>query len=357
MKIQMNKKDVKRAAFLVLRRFCNMGYKLTLPVPIKKIAKSFPNIRVIPYSRYMRDANITEEQMYRQAGTDDAYTDYDMQNNQYIICYNDLIPTIMSSNRYRWNIAHELGHIVLNHHKNGKTRLFRNALSKSEYYELEKEANWFAAYILVPYIIIQKLCHIVTVKGIRNNCRISNAAAAFRKQDYDKWERMNPVPDSYDQLLLRLFYHSTVCHKCKLQINDSWKYCPICGNNDLFTNYSDKGIEGIDIMMYDKLKNKDGVLTECPICKNEEIIGDAEYCHICSAPLKNKCYSEDFNGVVVQCDKAEQHPIPVNARYCPYCASESLFLSRGMIKRWNDSFASPFDADVEEVLYDEEIPF
>ena len=346
----MNKRSVKKAAFAVLKMFSNMGGELTLPVPIKKIAKSFPNIRVVPYSKYMNVANLTKEEMYRQAGTEDAYTDYDAKNDRYIICYNDLSPTIMSSNRYRWNIAHELGHIVLKHHSNKKTRLFRNTLTKGEYNTLEKEADWFAAYILVPYVIIQKLCPVVTAREIQKKCRISNSAATYRKEDYDKWERMNPIPDTYDQLLLHLFYHYTICKQCKLLINDNWKYCPICCKSNFVTSYSKNDVKGYNIMIYKNFESKDGVLTKCVTCGNEEIVKEAEYCHICGSPLKNKCYSQNRNNIVVQCAKAEQYPIPVNARFCPYCASESLFLSRGMVKLWNAE-------NGEEELYDENVPF
>ena len=130
--------------------------KLDVPVNIKYIAKQFKNCRLIPYSKQMKRRNLSYEEMLSFAGTEDAFTDY--ENNLYLIYYNDLNPSIMKSNRYRWNIAHELGHVLLEHHKkNNKTRIFRNQLNDEEYDELEAEANYFAAYILFPHSIVAKL--------------------------------------------------------------------------------------------------------------------------------------------------------------------------------------------------------
>ncbi len=33
-----------------------------------------------------------------------------------VFYYNDIEPNIVNSNRVRWNLAHELGHIILGHH-------------------------------------------------------------------------------------------------------------------------------------------------------------------------------------------------------------------------------------------------
>ena len=150
--IQMNKPltngEIKEAVIYVLSSYCQKsGKKLALPIPVKAIAKTFNRfIRVIPYSRQMKENGLSLNEMIAQSKTEDAYTDYDAISGRYIIYYNDITPAKIKSNRYRWNIAHELGHIFLNHHKIYKTtRLFRCELSDAEYDLLEDEADRFAA--------------------------------------------------------------------------------------------------------------------------------------------------------------------------------------------------------------------
>ena len=81
---------------------------------------------------------------------------YGFDPNIYIIYYNDIDShNIINSNRYCWNIAHELGHILLEHHKtNEKTRIFRSSLSNQEYDYFEAEADYFAQLILVPHVVL-----------------------------------------------------------------------------------------------------------------------------------------------------------------------------------------------------------
>lgn len=110
----------------------------------------------------------------------------------------------MTSNRYRWNIAHELGHVALRHHKKYKeSRIFRNEISKELYEEIEEEANMFAAYILVPHIVISCVAdkHYI---GISNLCKVSGAAAVHRFDAIQAWSRRNRA-EAYDLELLGFF--------------------------------------------------------------------------------------------------------------------------------------------------------
>ena len=122
--------------------------KCTLPTKIKAIARSYENIRLIPYRKHMRLFDISYERMRMFAQTKDAFTDYYANEECYLIYYNDIDINIVTSNRYRWNIAHELGHVLLEHHKrNNNTRIFRCALSDKEYNYLEEEADYFAQWL------------------------------------------------------------------------------------------------------------------------------------------------------------------------------------------------------------------
>lgn len=337
------KEKIKEKVLETLNHFCNQGKELCLPVPIKAIAKSFYNVKVIPYSIHMKKFGMTIDEMYRYSGTKDAYTDFNADTNQYVIYYNDLDKNIKESYRYRWNIAHELGHIVLHHHNNQKTKLLRNHMSNAEYENLEYEADWFASYILVPYAIINILISSVNEKLIKFICNVSINAAKYRKADFYKWSASRSEYDSYDTSLLKIFSHKKVCNKCKVILNDDYIYCHMCGEeNNISTYYKNSFRKEFEsIMKYPKLNSYNGILTECPICKNEEIIDGAKFCHICGAPMKNMCYFERDYGEITQCSEAFDNPVPTNARYCPYCGSRTLFLVKGLLKEWNRGYDTP----------------
>lgn len=333
----MNKKQIKKIVLDTLIRYRHLGNELQLPVPIKSIAKSFPNIRVIPYSRFMRDQHYSLKQMCEYAGSNDASTDFNAKLGLYLIYYNDIDSNIKASYRYRWNIAHELGHVLLNHHSNIKTRLFRNSLNPREYKILEKEADWFASYILVPHAILQELNTKLDSSLIHMYCNISIEAANYRQKDFEKWKR-NKFNDMYDKEILKVFSFCKVCEHCKVTLSNHYNYCPICGSDRYIKKYyTNPNRKFGDIMKYTKLDNKNGTLIRCPICNNEEIVEGAEFCHICGSPVVNRCiYDVIDQDEIVQCSQAQQSPIPVNARYCPYCDSITTFFSKGVLKAWND---------------------
>ena len=218
---------------------------LKLPVPIKRITKSFNNIRLVPYSAHMELYGLTYNEMVDFGGTKDAFTCFDVKTNLYIIFYNDCDYVIMNSNRYRWNIAHELGHIVLGHFERCKdSKMFRKSLI-SEYREsFEMEADRFASYILVPHIVLACL-GVTGHKEIARICRISNSAALYRAEHIQTWKNRNACTD-YDFSILTLFSdyiedaeitppakkwlsEHRMCRACHARITEDSLFCPSCG--------------------------------------------------------------------------------------------------------------------------------
>lgn len=325
----MNKKKVKQKVLETLRKYYNSGKEISLPVPIKAIAKSY-NIRVIPYSRHMKTFKLTLEELYIHAGTKDAYTDFDACSKSYIIIYNDMDYNINVTNRYRWNIAHELGHILLEHHKNTRTRILNNELNQNEYINLEREADWFAAYILVPHAVLYNFNKSISADSIKWYCKISTEAAINRKKDFNRWRINNSFFNNYDLELLKIFSHQRICKTCKCLVYDDYIYCPICGKKGNFkTHYKSSIKKDIKIMKYKSFTNEYGAINICPLCQNEEIVKNAKYCHICGSSFVNKCLFSDE-----QCEEAKLNPIPSNARYCPYCGSETTF--KRFLPKWQE---------------------
>lgn len=86
-----------------------------------------------------------------------------------------------NKHRVRFTIAHELGHILLNHHQN------KNNLS---YNDLEIEANMFAIRVLAPLCVLHEL-KVQTESELRELCRISKKAGEIRFQRFQEKESLN----------------------------------------------------------------------------------------------------------------------------------------------------------------------
>ena len=349
----MNKRDKRRIKDAVLRILDHYDRQLRLPVPIKSIVKSFENVRLIPYSVQMRRRGITYQEMVDFTGTEDACTDYDASKNQYLIYYNDADRTRVTTNRYRWNIAHELGHIALEHHKQYKeTRLFRNTIDEILYKKLEEEADMFAAYILVPHIVISCVANKNNI-DIKALCKISDAASSYRTDDIKRWSR-NSKSEKYDCDLLGYYsdyvefnhFSKSVkawldehrgCSRCKSTILSYSSFCPVCGNHYL-GHYMLKR----EIMKYSNIPlDEAGRAIECPVCHNTEVPENGTYCVICGNSLINFCEAATQDPYS---DCTNTEPLPGYARYCPFCGGQSTFLSRGILSPWDvpDSSDLPF---------------
>ena len=312
---------------VVFKELSALG-NVELPVPIKKLVGLHKNCRLISYSRHMKNRQLSYQEQLEQAGSLDAYTDYYADKDSYIIYYNDIDEKLISSKRYRWSIAHELGHVLLEHHKqNTRTRLWRNSLTEQEYRIFEEEADLFASYILCPYAIL--CCFAIRGDGnIAALCNISQSAAANRYRDYKLWRKNwnHGTADIYDFKIRWLYTHKKRCTNCGADIEDfNFSFCPICGKKTfLYLKEPSK-------MIYSDIPlDENGRVTKCPCCDNENVLKDADYCHICGLPSKNTClgqwdYDEQrFSG---PCEKAKTKVLPANARFCPYCGAETAFKS------------------------------
>ena len=339
------RKEIKKAVYNTLQNYKHFH----IPVKIKAITRSFSNIRLISYSKHMKKMNISYDDMIKFAGTKDAFTDYYAKFNSFIIYYNDIDRNITTSNRYRWNIAHELGHIMLGHHiTHEKTRIFRNELSCSEYDELEEEADYFASLILVPHAALLGF-QIRNANYIKVMCKISEPAAKRRYYEFVEWKSHVNTQDEYDNRIFYLYYNFIYKRKCKNcgagLIQRHGKHCPICGEkNTLEWGEGDK-------MKYPLLETyENGKLKECVICHNEITNIDGDFCQICGNHLVNKCINDACPNTT---------PLPSNARYCPVCGYQSSFLRDHLLKSWDykeyknnsDGFLKIPDG------IDEELPF
>ena len=206
--------------------------------------------------------------------SDDAVCYYEIKTNRYIILYNDLDLVKMNCFRYRFSIAHELGHIFLRHLNDERSRIFRGSFSKKEYDELEEEADQFAAYILCPYAAFTDL-EVLSVGRLSSICHLSKFASERRYAEYMEWFNNKTLTgaksikfDWFDILLRKKFAVKRYCQKCK-RVMDFDNYCKICGDRlDLVPLVKEE-----NNMIYSNIEiNENHKAVKCPQCENEHSV-------------------------------------------------------------------------------------
>lgn len=325
------------------------------PIDILNIFSQFNNYKVVSYSKHMRKYNLTEVEVIEHFGSEEGCTIFNPEKNRYLVFYNDLNVYYKKPERRRWTLAHELGHILLNHHlMSDKTKLFRSALSDDEYKWMEAEANHFASLLLAHPVILHKL-NIKNNNDIINICQISDEASKYRFSYYQTWCKYRRVTHK-EIIMLKQFHNYLYKRKC-INCNHSYisknaKYCPICGN---------KLIWGESNMFYDGFELNDNFKAiVCPNCGNEETEGFNEYCKICGTYLVNKCtnvseYDDYGDKIYSGCDSLADG----NARFCEVCGSKTTFLRDGLLEPWETAKArieSEIEIATDNYTFDD-IPF
>ena len=99
-----------------------------------------------------------------------------------------------NSNRIRFTLAHELGHIILGHFNNNeqfcKRMIGENIFYLGETKELEEEANYFASNFLMPSELLHNLYFTdeLYICYLSEICSVSPQAAEIRINNFYKEE-------------------------------------------------------------------------------------------------------------------------------------------------------------------------
>ncbi len=175
---------------------CNITH---YPIKSKEIARK-NNWQVITIKKLANKLNIGET-VLRQCSfyNSDAITFYNKSQEKYIIVYDNFIKP---KERINWTIAHEIGHIALNHfHElNGPSNenliLFEDEI-------MELEADYFASQLLASPIILYNI-NINNIQQIEYLCGITSSAANGRLKHLERWKSYNKISEK-ELKLLELF--------------------------------------------------------------------------------------------------------------------------------------------------------
>lgn len=153
--INPNYEEAQSMAYKLIKSY-SLIENFTFPIDPKLIIQNTENLALDTYSRLASRTNCSIEDITRITGSNDGISFYDPTENKYVITYNDLIS---AEHRKRFTIAHELGHIYLNH-------LTNEHLPKEIYEQQEKEANYFAKRFLVPLPFLTTLLKNTTLDAL-----------------------------------------------------------------------------------------------------------------------------------------------------------------------------------------------
>lgn len=329
--------EIKQSVLSVL----NHAQIASVPVKIGSIIRSYANIKLFTYSSQIKKKKLTYDYLIEISETKDSFAVFCRSRNRYAIYYNDIDKNIRKSNRMYWNLAHELGHIILlHHHKCNKEKLFRRNIDDYTYNYLEYEADYFAQLLLVPHVVLA-VFKIEKYTDIRTLCKISDQAANHRMIDFNIWKKhfdVDNITDRYDLAIFRFYYQFMFKRKCKNCnceiVQRTGIYCIICGSSNTLQHGGDLK------MIYPSLNTYDnGKLHECPKCHNELTNLEGNYCQICGTYLVNECTSCHLM-------------LPSNARFCNMCGNHSIFFTSSILKPWDYN-----ENNVSLPYEDEEFPF
>jgi len=322
-----NKARYERARNMAYNFILEQGIT-SLPVdPLELVAKNGWTIKsMTQFSEYGFSIPVIQRDIMK---SNDGSTEYCADTNEYHILYNEKIG---SSGRIRWTIMHEIAHIALTHFIDfPETRLSRGGISPKEYDVLEKEADFFTAYVLAPPIVLYEL-GMKSASQIQNICKLSKAASENRFNHLNNWNPWGYVDRSAIRVMLNFydFIHRKHCPNCDYDfVYKEAVFCPICRKKV-------KWGKGSGTMIYDGYElDENGYPSVCPRCENEEIDKEGNHCKICGVPIVNKC-----TGTVYDRQADESYECGTiasgNARYCIKCGEITTYFEHELLERWQD---------------------
>ncbi|HIB1875247.1 TPA: ImmA/IrrE family metallo-endopeptidase [Enterococcus faecium] len=388
----MSKPDYQAATFQAHRTFYFMTNK-EYPVNTLQIVKKLPNTKLATYEEFANAIHQSVDFVSQEIGkNNDAFTL--SRGEEFIIVYNsDLTTNIVE--RIRFSIAHELGHIILDHFTSGDLILTRGGLSEKRYKKLEKEADTFARELLAPTFLMQpgkwsikQVCDIFDVsKKVAEislnskkkypwikpiyplNLLFKDQEIRFNKRKNILNKRSRDYQSSNNKIFYLLsqptFFYCENCHNIEKQYNGEICYCPICGKKRLekikeTQYYIFHETKERFFLPYSTLKvdNEGRLIENCPICDNDHVSDN--YCSVCGVTIINKCSgmhktSDNWNNGYEESVPCEGTLLGSD-RYCPKCGAESTFFYYELLKKWNIE-TQKFETSAITDISDDDLPF
>ena len=217
-----------------IRRLFQSNSINTFPFQVRQLLKNY-DVKIFRYSTLADNSNYTVDDIVDIIGSEDGETFYLPKNKLYLVTYNDVC---LSAERRRWTLAHELGHIVLQHFQLFPLSesamgagLFQ--LSASENRLFEREADFFASELLCSPALLCQIPIKLQV-DVSMAFKISNEAAKYAIARTIKNREFYKNRIDFYNNQFHDFIYSRYCIKCRHTFTiEKSKYCPICGSANL----------------------------------------------------------------------------------------------------------------------------
>ena len=225
-----------------------------------------------------------------------------------------------SDRRLNFTIAHEIGHIVLEH------LLVPNHCKTKEEIRMEDlEADEFAARLLMPQKLLYSFNY-YSVDAVASFLNVSNTALRMRLIHLDATH------------LIRARKVKS-CIRCgNTRFSEFAQYCGVCGQS---TAQGCRGIRRIyypDEYPIDSFKRA----LVCPKCHRDIRHGTGDRCPFCGTCIFNFCSGFfDPGGSVCSCAN------PGYARYCEVCGRPTYYQEINCLKDWQDCYTIGMAPDAE----------
>ena len=244
----------------------------------------------------------------------EAITDYRSDHNVYLMQINRSrvrYPFETSADRrLNFTLAHEIGHIMLDHLK-----VPRNLKTKAGIAREEQEADEFAGRLLMPDFMIYTC----------NFYSLEKAAEYFMVSKTALWIRLNNM-NRLDLLTSRKIRSCNCCGN--MTFSTFAEYCGICGQPIR------EGLNGIRKIIYPTVIRMDKYkrVLSCPVCKSENSNFSGERCNRCGTYIFNYC-SSHFDSYNSECSFANTG----NARFCEMCGKPTYYYEKGLLQPWQEA--------------------
>lgn len=290
----------------------------TLPINLDLIFKNLKRtINKSSYSDFANKSGLSIGDVCDYFESDLGACAYDRKRERYVIYYND---TKFNHGLDRFTIAHELGHVFLNHYDEiDSDILLRKTMPEEQYQRFENEASCFARNLLSPVPLVERVTDVesnLSLQELQDAFDISFLAANSRRKFYilDKYRINHRDYDYFNSYDIKFGYNCDNCGNADIEDLD---YCKICGqeHRPFEKNHGKFYNDGIKT-------NENKRVIECPVCENEKFTKGLYYCKICGLERYNYCSHPDCG-----------QPNDGNARYCRYCGSKTVYFNKGLLDK------------------------
>lgn len=166
---------------LVLNIYSSLP-SIQFPLDVKAIVEYIPNCKYMSYQQFAEVNGCSVEDVIQLCESKSGCTHYNATRKQYLILCNQSVAD-NNAGRQLWTCAHEIGHVVCEHH----AITAEGRLPQINAPEYEAEADYFAATLLAPFPLF-KFLKINSASDVKKTFGLSNEASTYCFEKYNKWQ-------------------------------------------------------------------------------------------------------------------------------------------------------------------------